>query len=155
MASQLQRELKLKAPFKGPEQEALISIARTASQLTHAMGELLRPYGITPTQYNVLRVLKGAGSAGLCRNEIGDRLVTEVPDVTRLLDRMEESGLIARERGEDDRRLVYTTITRTGTRLLATLQKPVSAMERRLLAHLGRERLGQLNELLADVRRGP
>src|SRR4051794_8759267 len=98
MARGLQSELKQTKPFRSLEEEAPLNIARTAAVLEHALAQALKPYDITPTQYNVLRILRGAGRDGLCRNEVGERLVTRVPDVTRLLDRMEEQGLLARER---------------------------------------------------------
>ena len=85
----LQDELKQARPFKQVEEEAYLSIMRTAALLEHQVAQALKPHGVTATQYNVLRILRGAGSEGLCRNEVGDRLVTTVPDVTRLLDRME------------------------------------------------------------------
>jgi DNA-binding MarR family transcriptional regulator len=117
------------------------------------MAEMLRPYGITLTQYNVLRILNGAADDGLCRGEVRDRLVAEVPDVTRLLDRMEEAGLVLRTRDGVDRRQVKTTISREGVRLLERLEKPVAALEASLLGHLGKRKLAQLTELLAEARK--
>src|SRR5947208_2507840 len=108
MPSNLRAEIKQTKPFASLEEEALLSIQRTAAVLDHWIDDALKPYGITPTQYNVLRILRGAGKLGLCRNEVRDRLVAQVPDVTRLLDRLEESSLIERERGTSDRRLVAT-----------------------------------------------
>mgnify|MGYP002622256138 CR=1 FL=1 len=98
---ELREELKQNRPFRSAEQEALLALQRTAAVFDHAFSEAMKPWGITPTQYNVLRILRGAGDKGLCRHEIGDRMVTRVPDVTRLLDRMEAAGLI--ERGETRR----------------------------------------------------
>jgi DNA-binding MarR family transcriptional regulator len=112
----------------------------------------MKPFGVTPTQYNVLRILRGAGEKGLCRNEVRDRLVAQVPDVTRLLDRMEEMKLIQRERDSDDRRLVNTTITRQGLRLLEDLEEPVARLHRRQLGHLGKADLRTLIDLLATAR---
>src|SRR5664279_2712639 len=89
MTSRLMEELKQTKPFARPSDEALLSIVRTASVLEHGSNEILREYGITTTQYNVLRILRGAGTAGLCGREIAERLVSRVPDVSRLLDRME------------------------------------------------------------------
>src|SRR5262245_35279455 len=108
MASDLQVELKQTKPFRSVRQEAYLSIQRTAALLEHAFEAGLKPHGITATQYNVLRILRGAEPEGLCRNEIGERLVRKVPDVTRLLDRLEEARLIARNRGGADRRFVVT-----------------------------------------------
>src|SRR5215212_5742803 len=98
MPPRLSDEIKQTKPFTSLEHEAVLSLERTAAVLSHAFGELLKPYGVTPTQYNVLRILRGAGSTGLCRHEVRDRMVAQVPDVTRLLDRLEEMGLVERER---------------------------------------------------------
>lgn len=152
MPTSLREEIKQARPFASLEQEALLSIERTAAVFAHAMTESLRPYGITPTQYNVLRILRGAGSQGLCRNEVRDRLVSRVPDVTRLLDRLEEMELIERERGEADRRYVTARITRAGLRLLEKLDAPIIEIHQQQLGHMGRERLRTLIDLLALAR---
>jgi DNA-binding MarR family transcriptional regulator len=151
MPTRLQEELKQGRPFTGPTHEALLSIERTAALLGHAFAEFLKPHGITPTQYNALRILRGAAE-GLCRHEIRDRLVSQVPDVTRLLDRLEEGGLVARERDAADRRLVTTRITRRGLQLLAQLDGPVRAFDERRLGHLTPDELRTLVDLLARVR---
>jgi DNA-binding MarR family transcriptional regulator len=152
MPPRLRDEIKQRKPFQSLEQEALLSIERTAALLGHSLAEALKPYEITPTQYNALRILRGAGPAGLCRNEIRDRLISRVPDVTRLLDRLEETGLIARERGTADRRLVTTRITTAGLALLARLDAPMAEIHRRQLGHMGAERLRMLIALLAEAR---
>jgi len=152
MPSRLQDEIRQSKPFGSLEQEASLSVERTAAALRHGMAEALKPYGITPVQYNVLRILRGAGVAGLCRHEIGDRLVAQVPDVTRLLDRMEAVGLIARERDARDRRLVTTRITPAGLDLVGRLDEPVARLHRQQLGHLGPEELRQLIALLASAR---
>lgn len=151
MAS-LRDEIKQGRAFGSLEQEAMLSIERTAAVLTHSFSEALRPYGITPTQYNVLRILRGAGTRGLSRNDIRERLVSQVPDVTRLLDRLEVAGLVIRERSEEDRRLVATRITRPGLKLLARLDKPVVQVHARQLGHLTRQQLRSLIDLLGRVR---
>src|SRR5215217_305857 len=97
--SQLQAELKQARPFKSLEEEAHLSIQRTAALLEHAFESALKPHRITATQYNVLRILRGSEPDGLCRHEIAQRLVRQVPDVTRLLDRLEDTKLINRQRG--------------------------------------------------------
>jgi DNA-binding MarR family transcriptional regulator len=99
VANELLAELKQRKPYPSLSQEAHISILRTAAVVAHAFEEFLKPHGITATQYNVLRILRGAVPEGLCRNEIRDRMVTPVPDVTRLLDRLEALGLVVRSRG--------------------------------------------------------
>lgn len=153
MPSVLQQELRQQKPFATPEQEASLSVERTAAVLRHGLGEALKPFGVTGAQYNVLRILRGAGSSGLCRNEVGDRLVAQVPDVTRLLDRMEATGLITRERDTADRRMVTARITPAGLRLLDTLDERIIDLHRRQLGHLGREQLQTLVEILATARR--
>ncbi|MFL5560158.1 MAG: MarR family winged helix-turn-helix transcriptional regulator [Gemmatimonadaceae bacterium] len=150
----LQEELRQTKPFQSLEQEALLSIERTAAILSHGVADALRRYEITPTQYNVLRILRGAGERGLCRNEVRDRLVSQVPDVTRLLDRMEQMQLIERERDTDDRRMVLTRLTRKGSQLLARIDEPVARLHERQLGHLSAARLRTLIDLLAEVRRG-
>src|SRR5579863_5874486 len=122
--SSLATALKQNRPFVSLEQEVYLSILRTASELSHAVDQFFRPFGITPSQYNVLRILQGAGTDGLCRNEISERMVTATPDMTRLLDRMENAGFVTRERAEEDRRQVSTHITKSGMELLARLEKP-------------------------------
>ena len=152
MTSRLQDEIKQTRPFRSVHEEAALNIARTAAVLNHAFSEALKPYGITATQYNVLRILRGAGSSGLCRNEVRDRLIAQVPDVTRLLDRMEDAGLIERERDTADRRLVTTRISDEGLRLLKSLDAPESALQRKQLGHLSKDQLDALIELLSLAR---
>ncbi len=154
MATRLRDEIRQTKPFVSLEQEAQLSIERTAAVLAHATAEALKPYGITRTQYNVLRILRGAGPAGLCRNEVRDRLVTQVPDVTRLLDRMEETGLIERIRDTNDRRMVNTHITRAGLKVLDELDAPIAEIHQGQLGHMSRRDLQQLIDLLAVARSG-
>lgn len=151
----LRDELKMSKPFKSVEEEALLSIARTAALLEHSGAEALKPFKLTITQYNVLRILRGAGDSGLCRNEVGQRLVTKVPDVTRLLDRMEAAGLIVRQRGGEDRRFVATRITEKGLKLLDKIDRELPAMHGRQLGHVGPKRLRELIALLEEVRAVP
>jgi DNA-binding MarR family transcriptional regulator len=149
----LAAEIKQNKPFGSLEQEATLSIQRTAAELEHAFAEALKPFGITPTQYNVLRILRGAGKNGLCRSEVADRMVTKVPDVTRLLDRMEVAGLIERRREGEDRRYVSTFITDYGLELLADLDGPVAQLHVDRLGHLSRAQLATLIELLGHARK--
>jgi DNA-binding MarR family transcriptional regulator len=155
MSDRLREEIRQGRPFQSLEQEAHLSIERTAAVLGHAFSEALKPHGITPTQYNVLRILRGAGEEGLCRSEIWERMVAQVPDVTRLLDRMEAAGLVERERSAADRRFVTTRVTPRGLRLLAELDAPVLELHRRHLGHLGEEDLRVLIDLLARARSSP
>jgi DNA-binding MarR family transcriptional regulator len=152
MTTRLQSELKQAKPFASLEHEAILSIARTAAVLEHGVIATLKPHGITPTQYNVLRILRGAGMEGLCRNEVRDRLVARVPDATRLLDRLADAGLVARDRDAPDRRYVTTRITPAGLELLARLDEPMTQLHRRQLGRLGPRKLAVLVDLLAQAR---
>jgi DNA-binding MarR family transcriptional regulator len=116
--------------------------------------DLLKPFGITGTQYNVLRILRGAGEGGLCRNELRDRMLTRMPDMTRLLDRMEEAGLVTRSRERDDRRMVLTLITLRGRELLSQIERPMNDLHRKQLARLDEDQLRSLIDLLTLVREG-
>jgi DNA-binding MarR family transcriptional regulator len=150
----LRDEIKQTKPFGSLEEEALLSIERTAAVLGHRLAESIKQYGVTPTQYNVLRILRGAGENGLCRNEVRDRLISQVPDVTRLLDRLEEMSFIVRQRDERDRRLVTTRITREGLRLLARLDAPIQEIQHEQLGHMSARDLRALVDLLASARAG-
>src|SRR5687768_15457423 len=152
MPTDLRTEIKQGRPFNSLEQEAQLNIERTAAILTHAFADAIKPYGITPTQYNVLRILRGAGEDGLCRNDVRDRLIAQVPDVTRLLDRLEETGLVMRKRDTTDRRLVTTRITTAGLRLLEQLDEPTVETHRKFLGHMTRAQLRTLIELLSLAR---
>ncbi|HEX7940476.1 MAG TPA: MarR family transcriptional regulator, partial [Gemmatimonadaceae bacterium] len=136
MSPTLQQDLKQKKPFRSLQQEAYLSVVRTSTSLMDAMEDLVKARGISATQYNVLRILRGSGAEGLCRNELRDRMLTRMPDMTRLLDRMEDAGLVVRAREGDDRRMVMTRITEKGRRLLDELDAPVMALHRKQMAGL-------------------
>jgi len=148
----LRDEIQQTKPFTSLQEEALLNIVRTAATMTDEMEELLKQRGITNTQYNVLRILRGAEPEGLCRNELRDRMLTRMPDVTRLLDRMEEAGLVARSRDNEDRRLVSTRITPAGRTLVDELDAPVQAYHTTRLAHVSDEQLQTLIDLLTLTR---
>jgi DNA-binding MarR family transcriptional regulator len=152
MPNQLQDEIKQAKPFVCAEQEAMLNIIRTAAVLDHELADMLKSYDITPTQYNVLRILRGAGEKGLCRNEVRDRLIAQVPDTTRLLDRMMEMGLITRVRDTNDRRYVTAHITPKGLKVLAELDAPLTEIHRRQLAHMSETELRTLIKLMVKAR---
>jgi len=152
MTLNLREEIKQTKPFTSLEQEAMLSIQRTDAVLGYSIIEALKPYDVTPTQYNVLRILKGARPNGLCREDIRQRLISQVPDVTRLLDRMEEAGLVGRERDSADRRLVTSRITEAGLALLQKLEEPIAKAHERQLGHMTRAELRSLITLLAKAR---
>ena len=155
MVTTLREEIKQTKPFTSLEQEAQLSVIRTGAVLMDEIEQFLKPYGITATQYNVLRILRGAEPNGLCRNELRDRMLTRMPDMTRLLDRMEESGLVDRERQDHDRRMVRSRISSSGLKLLADLDDVTQKEEKRRFGHLNEQQLRSLIELLAIVRSGP
>jgi DNA-binding MarR family transcriptional regulator len=121
MTSKLQDEIKQRKPFESLQQELWLNLSRTAAMASHVVEQALRPHGLSPTQYNVLRILRGAGDQGLCQYEIGDRLVAQVPDVPRIIDRMQKAGWVQRVRGVADRRVVMTSLTPQGLALVASL----------------------------------
>jgi len=148
----LMEEIKQTKPFERPGDEALLSILRTAVVLEHAENEALKAHGITHTQYNVLRILRGAGKRGLCGREIAERMVSNVPDVSRLLDRMEEMGVIVRTRDPDDRRHVTARITAAGRKLVADATPDVERVARARVARLSPASIGALIRALAAIR---
>ena len=152
MQTELQSDLKQTRPFRSPLEELFVSLQRTAAVFEHALECALKPSGITATQYNVLRILRGAGDAGLCRSDVGERMVRRVPDVTRLLDRLEDTGYIARARGGDDRRYVTTKITPAGLEALTSIDAVVDGFLRTHLGHLTEAQTQSLTELLSVLR---
>lgn len=156
MAKHLLEEIKQTKPFERPSDEALLSIIRTASVLEHGTNELLRPFGITTTQYNVLRILRGGGAAGLCGREIGERMVSRFPDVSRLLDRMENMGLIGKQRDASDRRHITARLTAKGRRVLEEATTPdLIAFGRDRMERLSARTIEALNKALAVIREAP
>jgi len=134
-----------------PEEDLFLELLRTTDMLSRGMVGVLKNENLSPTQYNVLRILRGAPE-GLACGEIANRMITRDPDVTRLLDRMEKRGLISRCRETTDRRTVMARITPEGLKVVGRLDEPVMAGHRRQLGHLGRERLAALTELLTAAR---
>jgi len=150
----LGEEIGQSKPFRSLEQEAFLNIQRTAESLTYDLAKALEPYGLTHTQYNALRILRGAGEGGATCSEVADRMVTRVPDVTRLLDRLEAHGLIVRARDSEDRRVVRARVTADGLALLARLDEPVLELHRRQIGHLGADVLQSLIAALERARAG-
>jgi DNA-binding MarR family transcriptional regulator len=152
VGERLRRELKQTKPFQSTEEEVFLQVERTADALQRNVAEVLRPSGLSGPQYNVLRILRGAGADGLACRDIGERMVTRDPDLTRLLDRLEKRGLIRRARDHRDRRVVVTRITDDGLGLLKELDEPLTRAHRAALGHLGAHRLKTLAELLEAAR---
>lgn len=153
MDLRLQDELKQSRPFASIEQEATLNVVRTGAMLTDMFEQVLKPYGLSAAQYNVLRILRGAEPDGLCRNEIRDRMITRMPDMTRLLDRMEEAGLVTRTRQTTDRRLVRTELTERARELLDEIEPKMLEEHRNRLGGMPREDLRRIIDLLTAVRR--
>ena len=134
------------------EAKVFVSLLRTADTLARDAEALLKPYGLSTTQYNVLRILRGAGENGLGCSEVGAKLITRDPDITRLFDRMEARGVISRAREKEDRRVVKTRITAEGLRLLAELDEPVRQTHRQQFRHMREVQLRRLLALLESAR---
>ena len=134
-----------------PEEAAFLDLLRTTDVLSRRLVHVLKTEDLSATQYNVLRILRSAPE-GLACGEIGSRMITRDPDVTRLLDRLERRGLISRWRETKDRRTVMARITPEGLALLSRLDEPVQAAHRKQLGHLGRGRLRTLAKLLSLLR---
>jgi MarR family transcriptional regulator, organic hydroperoxide resistance regulator len=147
-ASQLQREIKQNKPFRSPEHEAYLSLLRTADHLKRSAQRLFEPAGLTEQQYNVLRILRGAGESGLPTLTIAERLIEHTPGITRLIDRLEAKGLVRRERPDTDRRQVYCRITKSGAVLLASLD---SAVDRQTTASFTGVPKAELKALIATL----
>lgn len=137
------------------EEEVSLEILRTAAGLEHYLAEGLKAHGLTMTQYNVLRILRGAGQSGLCRNDVGARMIAPVPDATRLIDRLIAAGYAQKDKNPEDRRYTSTRITDKGLALLAHLDQPILDMHRAQLGHLSSSDLNQLADLLQKARNQP
>ena len=148
MTPTLQEEIRQSKPFASVEAEALLNIARTAAVLMHRMEQKFKPYGITSTQYNVLRIVQGAGKAGISQCAIAARLVSETPDVPRLLRRTEEAGLIERSTDEADKRVRNVVLTTEGQRMLKRVTPELEADADSMFPKLTKAQLRMLNELL-------
>lgn len=135
------------------EERIAVLILRAADYVEQQGEQLLKSHGLTGTQYNVLRILRGAGPEGLPCKSVGDRMISHDPDMTRLLDRMEKRGLIARERQQDDRRVVKARITSSGLEILKKLDQPVREVHKRHFAHLSAAELKQFQELLGKCQK--
>lgn len=150
-ASRLQQELKKKRPFESPEQEAILNLLRTSDQFQNRLGRLFREFDLTPSQYNVLRILRGEGKP-LPSLEIAGRMIQVVPAITGLIDRLERQELVARRRCTEDRRVVYVEITPKALKTLKELDEPLEQLHRRLIGHLRRAELKELSRLLEKAR---
>lgn len=154
MPGRLKHEIKQSRPFSSLQEEVVLGMVRTADQLMVPLSDVLREASLSLSQYNILRILRGAGKEGLPCGEISERMVRRDPDLTRLLDRLERRGLVARSRGTADRRVVQTTITAGGLHLLDTLEESITKATKKTLSHMSAARLHALRELLDEARGG-
>lgn len=152
MSGRIQGEIRQSTPICSLEEEAFLNIQRTGNALAQDIGDLLRSHELTPPQYNVLRILRGAGERGLTASDIGDRMVTRDPDVTRLVDRLEKRGLVERWRCGADRRVVWTRIAPAGQQAIEPLDAALDELHEAQLGHLGAEKLRTLIQLLEEAR---
>jgi DNA-binding MarR family transcriptional regulator len=149
--SRLQAELKKRRPFDSPHQEAVLNVLRTNDQFQNKSLRLFRHYGLTPSQYNVLRILRGEGKPMPCL-EVASRMIQVVPAITGLIDRLEAQELVMRERCSEDRRIIYITLTDKARKLLDQMDEPVMALHRALVGHMTQAELKELSRLLEKAR---
>lgn len=152
--SALQREIRQKKPFRSPAQEAVLGLLRTADVVRRLVARSLEPYDVTPQQYNVLRILRGAGDEGLPTLTIGERMLEDSPGVTRLVDRLIAKGLVSRARSTEDRRQVLCRITQAGLDLLTQIDGLVENHDEEAVSVLTVDEQKQLIHLLDRIRAG-
>jgi MarR family transcriptional regulator, organic hydroperoxide resistance regulator len=150
----IQAEIKQNKPFESLEQEVFLTLLWIADRMQWRLSEVLKQYGLSPTQYNALRILRGAGKDGLPCSEVAERMITRDPDITRLFDRMGKMSLVQRRRGSADRRVVVAQITNKGTELLKQLDPVLREFLHQLLGHAGTKNLKTLLNLLEELQPG-
>ncbi len=148
----LKEEIRQTRPFASPEQEAFLAVLKTADVFRRRMAVVLAPFGLSLEQYNVLRILRGAGADGLPTLEVSARMIEQAPAITRLLDKLETKKLVRRERAADDRRQVLCWIAPAGLALLEELDQPVIEADRNLLGSIESPELQTLLQILAKLR---
>lgn len=151
--SELKKEIAQERPFSSKAEEALLNLMRTADCLQRAMQRTCRRWQVTATQYNVLRILRGAHPQGVTCSSIGERMITAEPDITRLLGRLKALKFVRQQRDKQDRRIVWTHITPAGLTLLAEMDGTVQQFPKEMFAHLSEEDLGTFIGLLERARR--
>lgn len=151
-SSRIVQEIQQTRPFPLIEQEVVVAFMKTADHLRRSMSTEFEAHGVTQQQFNVLRILRGAGKVGLPTLEVADRLVEHTPGITRLIDRLEAKELVRRERPAEDRRQVYCYIARDGLELLEKLDGPVAAASKRAFAGLSKAEMKTLVEILEKIR---
>ena len=154
VAGKLQQEIHQTKAIRLLEEEAALNVVRTADVLMLAVGEALKPHLLSATQYNVLRILRGAGKDGASCKDIGNRMVARDPDITRLMDRLEQRGLLTRDRAREDRRIVTHRLSEAGLELVNALDGPIETVHRRTLGRMKAQKLRDLVGLLEEIRAG-
>ena len=149
----LKHEIAQERPFSSPEEEALLNLMRTADCLQREFQRVSREWGVTSTQYNVLRILRGSHPRGLTCSAIGERLITAEPDITRLLGRLKALKLIRQQRDRHDRRVVWTQISDSGLDLLHQMDPIIHRTPKKLLDHLTEQEVAELTRLLELARK--
>ena len=152
--SPLQRELRQRRPFRSPGHELVVGLLRTADVVRRFLGKVLETYDVTPQQYNVLRILRGAGEEGLPTLAIGERMIEEAPGVTRLIDRLEAKGLVRRQRCPQDRRQVLCWLTDAGRELVERIDRPMDKADDQAVAMLPIDDQKTLIRLMNEIRAG-
>jgi DNA-binding MarR family transcriptional regulator len=152
MSPKLKDEIKQGKPFESLQAEVFLNLMRTADVLLRSQEAILKLAGLSATQYNVLRILRGAGEQGLCCREVGERMIARDPDITRLVDRLERRGFLTRNRDSKDRRVITVRITPSGQKVLKDLDEPMAEHNRKLLSHMDKGDLRKLSELLEAAR---
>jgi len=152
MSSKLKDEIKQGKPFESLEAEVFLNLVRTADALSRSGEEILKLVGLSLNQYNVLRILRGAGEEGLCCREVAERMITRDPDITRLVDRLERRSLVTRSRDSKDRRMITVRVSEAGLKILKDLDRPMDDASRNRLSHMDKEDLRRLSELLEAAR---
>lgn len=150
--TRLAEEIKQTKPFSGPQEEMALQVLRTADLLNRQMTEFLKPHGLSPTQYNALRILRGSGAEGLPCGEVSSRMVTREPDVTRLLDRMERQEWIERRRQSHDRRVVKAWLAPAGAALLKKIDRQLADFQKRQFCHMAIQECRQIIGLMEKLR---
>lgn len=151
-ADSLREDIRQTRPFRSRAHEAVLSLFRTVDEVRHRYADVFAVEDITAQQYNVLRILRGAGDGGLPTLEIGQRMIERTPGVTRIVDRLERKGLVRRVRDTQDRRRVWCRVTQAGLDVIDRLEEPVMRMEEELLGGISEERVDRLLCILADIR---
>ena len=152
MSGKLAKELRQTRPFRSMGEEAFLNLGRTWEVLQKRVSDLIKEHQLTITQYNMLRILRGAGDDGVTCTQATERMLTPDPDITRLLDRMELLGLIRRDRAKEDRRVVVTRITGQGLELVNRIDAPLDQLLQQAFGRVSRQRLKDLIEILEALR---